>query len=123
VWDFYDCDSKTLNDKEKLKSAMLKAAKLIGATVVEANFTSFNPKGVSGVVTIAESHLAIHTWPEYKFAAVSFETCGNTILPWKAFNFLKRALGAKKTSQFDMYRGIFDVASGSMPHKPAKRRK
>jgi S-adenosylmethionine decarboxylase proenzyme len=122
VWDFYECDSRALNDKKKLERAMLRAAKLIGATVIGSSFTSFNPKGVSGVVTIAESHLAIHTWPEYRFAAVSFETCGKKIMPWKAFSYLKRALRAKKTSQFDMQRGIFDVEPGSLPHKPAKPR-
>ena len=123
VWDFYGCDSKILNDRKKLEGAMLKAANLIGATVIDSTFNSFNPKGVSGVITIAESHLAIHTWPEYRFAAVSFETCGDKIQPWKAFNSLKRALKAKRTSQFDMHRGIFDVSPGSMPHKPTKGKK
>jgi S-adenosylmethionine decarboxylase proenzyme len=122
VWDFYGCDTRTLNDKKKLESVMLRAAKLIGASVIGSSFTSFNPAGVSGVVTIAESHLAIHTWPEYRFAAVTFETCGNRIMPWNAFRYLKRALRAQKTSQFDMHRGIFDVAPGSLPHKPGSRR-
>jgi hypothetical protein len=48
----------------------------MGAEVVANCFHTFKPWGVSGTVTIAESHLAVHTWPEYNFAAVTFETCG-----------------------------------------------
>ena len=47
------------------KILMVKAAKAANATVVEVAFHKFNPYGVSGMVVIAESHLAIHTWPEY----------------------------------------------------------
>ena len=73
---------------------MMDAARACGATIVQTVFHSFNPQGVSGVVVIAESHLAIHTWPEYGHAAVDVFTCGDSIDPWIAVDRLKEGLGA-----------------------------
>ena len=52
------------------------AAARIGATVLSAHFHQFDPEGVSGVLVISESHLAVHTWPEHGYAAVDLFTCG-----------------------------------------------
>jgi S-adenosylmethionine decarboxylase len=48
----------------------------ISALVFESRFSRFSPQGASGVVILAESHLAVHTWPELGFAAVDVFTCG-----------------------------------------------
>ena len=55
---------------------MKSAALACGATIVQSCFHRFSPYGVSGVVVIAESHLAIHTWPEIGFAAFDVFMCG-----------------------------------------------
>ena len=54
----------------------------------------FSPYGVSGVVIIAESHLAIHTWPELGYAAVDLFTCGPKCDPKIAYEFLKKKFTA-----------------------------
>lgn len=58
---------------------MLHAVSESGATIVTETFRQFEPHGVSGVVVIAESHVAIHTWPEHGYAAVDLFTCGDTV--------------------------------------------
>lgn len=121
VLDFYECNKRLLNDVTRMKKLLLSAADRMGATIIDHSFTRFDPKGVSGVIIIAESHLAVHTWPEYGYAAVTFETCGNSIRPWKALPYLKRQLGAKRASQLEMLRGLFDVPRGKLPHKPSRR--
>ena len=89
-----------------MRETMVEAAKIMGATIKEvSSFTPFIPYGISGVVVIAESHLSIHTWPEYNYAAVDFFTCGDHIDPWKAFNYLKRRLKAKKCVVKEVKRG------------------
>lgn len=118
VLDFYGCDNGILNDEDKLKEIMLESARLIGATVVDTMFSTYNPAGVSGVVIIAESHLAIHTWPEYGYAAITFETCGKKIDPWKSLGYLQEKLKSERCSQIEMFRGLFDVPAGALPHKP-----
>jgi S-adenosylmethionine decarboxylase proenzyme len=103
--EYHRCDPKILDDLEKVKELMLEAASRCGATVLESSFRYFSPHGVSGVVVIAESHLAIHTWPEYDYAAVDIFTCGVTVDPWAAFHFLKLALDSKESKVSEIIRG------------------
>ena len=77
--EYYKCNPEILNDVAAIKRAMRDAARIAGATIVQEAFHLFNPHGVSGVVVIAESHLAIHTWPEYGYAAVDLFTCGDDV--------------------------------------------
>ena len=103
--ELYGCDTRVLNDKERIEQIMKEAASRSGATIVQSVFHLFNPHGISGVVVIAESHLAIHTWPEYRYAAVDIFTCGSDVDPWKAHEFIRKALGASHYSTVEMARG------------------
>lgn len=114
VVEYYGCDPNVLDDVEVIREAMVKAAEISGATVVQDVFHRFNPYGISGVVVIAESHLAIHTWPEYGFAAVDLFTCGDHVDPWKGFQYLKEVLKAKYYTVVEMKRGLLDPVKGSL---------
>ncbi|NIS38431.1 adenosylmethionine decarboxylase, partial [Candidatus Saccharibacteria bacterium] len=92
--EFYECDKNSLNNAQHIEMAMKRAAIECGATIVSSTFQTFNPHGVSGVVVIAESHLAIHTWPEYGYAAVDVFTCGETVDPAIANQALSESLQA-----------------------------
>jgi S-adenosylmethionine decarboxylase len=89
-----------------LREALAEVARLIGATVIKDSFYQFSPQGISGVVIIAESHLSIHTWPEFSFAAVDIFTCGEVIEPAKAVKPLAERLKAKSTSFIELKRGV-----------------
>ncbi|MFC1967581.1 adenosylmethionine decarboxylase [Chloroflexota bacterium] len=104
--DLKDCDRELLNDVEFLKGALVTAAEECGATVLSVNFNTFNPQGVSGVVIIAESHISVHTWPEYGYAAVDIFTCGTTVQPEKAAEVLIEKLGAGGHSLTEVQRGL-----------------
>ena len=104
-----DCDKEVLNDVGFLKGTLLAAASECGATVLGESFHQFSPQGVSGVVVIAESHLFIHTWPEYGYVAADIFTCGNSVQPEKAAEILIRKLGAKNHSIVEIQRGILDT--------------
>lgn len=73
--EFYGCPSDIMEDNALIEQYMREAADYSGATIVESVFHHFNPYGVSGAVIIEESHLTIHTWPEYGFASVDVYTC------------------------------------------------
>jgi S-adenosylmethionine decarboxylase len=66
-------------------------------------------------VVIAESHVAIHTWPEYGYAAVDIFTCGETIDPWVIQQYLKEEFEAGTISSMEMKRGLFPER---VSHKP-----
>jgi len=101
-----DCNPKLLNDLEYVKKIMISAAEAIGAKIVGQSFHKFSPQGVTGVLAIAESHLSIHTWPEYSYAAADLFTCGNDIDPKIAANILIEKLDSKKPEQRIIRRGI-----------------
>jgi S-adenosylmethionine decarboxylase len=106
--DLYECDHEKLLEAAKIKEAMLSAAKLMGAEVVGHSFHTFKPWGVSGTVTIAESHLAVHTWPEYDFAAITFETCGHRMDHKKAYKYLTEYFGCRNPMITHQKRGFID---------------
>lgn len=81
IADFYFCEASFLDDAPSLEREMVAAAKSAGAEVRESVFHRFAPQGVSGVVLIAESHLAVHTYPELGYAALDCFTCGRVVDP------------------------------------------
>jgi len=107
--DLKECEGEVLDDIDALKDALLTAANEAGATVLGESFHRFSPHGISGVVIIAESHLLIHTWPEYGYAAADIFTCGDTVQPEKAAETLIIKLGARKHSIVEMQRGTLSV--------------
>lgn len=118
--EYYNCDNRLLNNAALIENYMNQAAVHAGATVVASAFHTFNPHGVSGVIVIAESHLSIHTWPEYGYAAVDIFTCGDIVNPWKAFEFLKDILNSAHFSTMEMKRGQLQVVGQKLRHKPVE---
>ena len=116
--ELFDCDPDAINSMDIVKTAMVEAAKRAQATIVDVVFHEFNPFGLSGVVVIAESHLAIHTWPEYRYAAVDVFSCGDTLQPQVAVEHLVEQLGAARTSVVEMQRGVFLQAPNPTLQKP-----
>lgn len=105
IAEFVGCDPKVLNDVSTIREIMIKAAEAAGARMVNDFFHKFNPHGVTGVVVVQESHLTIHTWPEYGYAAVDIFTCGRTN-PWKAFEYIKEYLKPRKVHVEEIERGL-----------------
>ena len=110
--DLYECPADLLNDAEAIEAALLEAAGAAGATILDAMFHRFSPHGVTGVLVIKESHIAIHTWPEFGFAAVDLFTCGDYIDPRQASDLLKTLLQAARASSVEMHRGQPDMLAG-----------
>jgi S-adenosylmethionine decarboxylase len=107
--EFSGCDAVSLADLERVTDAMLQAAAASGATVVTHSFHHFSPYGVSGAVIIAESHLAIHTWPEHGFAAVDFFSCGGVDMDC-GMAVLKAAFQARDETRLELERGPLRAA-------------
>lgn|SRR5690606_8793287 len=103
----YGCDPEVLNDRKRVETIMVEAALQAGAEVREVVFHQFSPQGVSGVVVISESHLAIHTWPELRYASIDVYTCGDRVDPWQACGYLLREFGCSNSSTVEITRGVF----------------
>src|SRR5262249_48189732 len=116
--ELFDCDPEAINSLNIVKASMVEAAKRAQATIVDVVFHEFNPFGISGVVVIAESHLAIHTWPEYRYAAVDVFSCGEILQPQVAADYLVEQLGANRASVVEMQRGVFLQTPNPGFHRP-----
>ncbi len=112
-----ECNPEILKDLERVKNALVSAAMEAKATIVDISFHEFNPFGISGMVVIAESHLSIHTWPEYSYAAVDIFTCGDIIKPEVAASFLIEHFESKSPSIVELKRGILSHVNEKLPHK------
>jgi S-adenosylmethionine decarboxylase len=106
IVELWDCNSLKLNDIDYISRIMIEAAEVSGATVLNSAFQNFSPQGISGMVIISESHLSIHSWPEYSYAAIDLFTCGTKVDPWKALEYLENAFESKEIEITDFFRGI-----------------
>lgn len=109
-----DCSQELLDDIQYIEEAMVRAANEAGATIVGKSFHKFVPRGVTGIVAIAESHLCIHTWPEHGYAAVDVFTCGRTFKPQQAAQLIIERLHCVQPSITMVKRGLL-----SEPASPA----
>lgn len=72
------CDPLLLAFVANLKKPCVQYCLEVGLTVVNSTFEQFDPVGVTGVVLLAESHLAIHTWPENAYVSLDVYVCDYT---------------------------------------------
>jgi S-adenosylmethionine decarboxylase len=119
VVELHGCSPELLKRVDVVKEILVSAARVCKATVLDTSFHEFKPFGVSGVVVIAESHFAIHTWPEYRYAAVDIFTCGDVIKPEQAVAYIATRFRCKQPSVVEMRRGIIPGHSGKLAHKLA----
>ena len=89
--DFYGVDSARLVASADIDALLRAGAIAAGARILHSHFHSFgDAMGVTGVVLLAESHISIHTWPEYGFAAADIFMCGQA-QPKLALEIIERA--------------------------------
>ena len=100
------CNPQLLDDLVYIKGVMVGAADRVGAHILGESFHQFHPQGVTGIVAIAESHLCIHTWPEYGYAAADIFTCGSSIQPQEVAQFIIDQLESQEPSIVELKRGL-----------------
>lgn len=69
-------DPASLDDAELVERLLLEIAQAVGLHVVASTSHRFTPQGLSAVLLLAESHVAVHTWPEEAGAYLTLTTCG-----------------------------------------------
>jgi S-adenosylmethionine decarboxylase len=90
----YDCNPEILSDEQALRDIVVEAARVGSMTLLDVKSWKIG-LGVSVVAIILESHIALHTWPEYGYATLDVYSCGSHTDPEKAFNYVVEKLEAK----------------------------
>jgi S-adenosylmethionine decarboxylase proenzyme len=102
----YTKNNKLINDEERLKRIMRTACRRGKVHIINEVSNKFTPHGVSIVFVLSESHLSIHTWPEYGYVAVDIFTCGGN--PEKIMDSMIKGLKSKRYDiMIKMDRGLF----------------
>ncbi|MFO1396160.1 MAG: adenosylmethionine decarboxylase [Burkholderiales bacterium] len=113
--EWYGCpaDTPQFTQAAPLRDLCVDAARAAGLTVVGERFHQFEPQGVTGTVLLAESHIAIHTWPEAGFVTVDVYVCNlttdNTAKAEQVFATLAAALQPARTHFQAIRRGGKDA--------------
>ena len=100
-----DCEPNQLDGLSFVRETLVSAAEELGVTILSESFHQFSPQGVTGILSIAESHISIHTWPEHRYAAVDIFTCGDSFEPSKAGELIIRRLNSRSPEVIVIKRG------------------
>lgn len=97
--------AKHLDDINSVKNALTAAVDNSNATLLNINLHDFGEnKGITGVALLAESHISIHTWPEFEYAAIDIFMCGQNY-PENCIPALKAHLKPTKVDEKLVLRG------------------
>ena len=103
--ELYGCSSELIDDEHLVKKILLELTDVVELTVVNSLIHHFSPIGVSGVIVIEESHIAVHTWPEHNYVAIDFFTCNQQYDITKGIEYLRDKFKAEKVEIQEIRRG------------------
>ena len=106
IIDAEDCDVEFLNDIKSIKKIIKECAKKNDLHILKFKFHKFKPIGLSGFAILSESHIAVHTWPEFKFVSIDIFTCGNNMNTEIAAEFIVKKLNGKIRQKYKFNRGF-----------------
>jgi S-adenosylmethionine decarboxylase len=93
-----------LDDADGIRALLERVIDTLGATLLDLSLRRFSPQGVTAVAMLAESHLAVHTWPEQNYFAADLFYCGAGDSE-QAVQMLVDGMGAVEVRRHDIARG------------------
>ena len=97
---------KDVEHLKDLKRILVTAAKKARNNPLKISIHKFSPQGITGVILLAESHIALHSWPEINYLAIDIFTCGRKAMPHKALEYLRKEFNPKKVEIKEIKRGM-----------------
>lgn len=105
ILELYGCPTALLTDEKFIEALLREASKRGMSTLLKQLTHRFEPHGVTSLALLAESHISIHTWPEYGYAAVDAFTCGETADPVRACRYIAEQMQAVRSDLRIVERG------------------
>src|SRR4030088_1841853 len=107
ILEMWGCDN--LDSVDTAEQALREMVVALDVNLLDLKVYPFSPVGVTGMAIVSESHLVIHTWPEYGYAAVDIFTCGAVRDPQDAVNVLRRLFTPDRIGVMEINRGQMDL--------------
>ncbi|MEW5819147.1 MAG: adenosylmethionine decarboxylase [Cyanobacteriota bacterium] len=99
-----ECNQDLLTRSNVVREILISTVEQSGLTKVAESFYQFEPSGVTGVLLLSESHICIHTWPEFNMAALDIFSCSDESKAQKATEILIEKFSAKRVEKQVCYR-------------------
>jgi len=115
IAELWGVDSDKISRVEQLRAILDRVIAKSGLHVVSSNFHQFEPFGVSAVYLLRESHLSVHTWPEYSYIALDIFTCGSDEPALTAYQLLLEEFKPTSVEERVIRRVDFEEIRGSNP--------
>ncbi len=95
IADMRNCDPRVIDDEQLLKRLVQEAIRTTKHHLLDIVVRKFEPIGVTVLALLAESHLSLHSYPEFGYVAVDVFTCGKN-KPEPILEYLQEKFGAKE---------------------------
>jgi len=105
IAEFYGVPADIISKEDTVRAIIEEVVDEAELTRVGSVYKQFNPHGVTGIVLIAESHVSIHTWPEYGLINLDIFTCGDTSKAERAFKLFIEKFKPKSYRHYVLDRG------------------
>ncbi len=103
--EFFGCDKKQIDDIDFLKKTLEGGVKASEIKILDKSFFKFEPQGVTGFLLLEASHVSIHTWPEFSYAACDIFSCAPYDKTREIAYFLRKNIMHEKMSVDEIKRG------------------
>ncbi|EKD84157.1 MAG: hypothetical protein ACD_39C00214G0001 [uncultured bacterium] len=110
IADFSDCPLDRLETGAAGESALAEAVKESGLSCILIKSHQFDPTGYTAAALLAESHITLHTWPEYLAGQIDIFTCGSHARARKAYDVLKRLFAPGQVSERVLHRSLQQIS-------------
>ncbi|MBZ9572225.1 adenosylmethionine decarboxylase [Patescibacteria group bacterium] len=101
-------NGKIIESENEIERILIGVVKESKNTPLEVAIHKFSPQGITGVVLLAESHIALHSWPEINYLAIDIFTCGEKAFPYRAIEYLEKKFEPKKVQIQEIKRGLMN---------------
>ncbi|MCL2461532.1 MAG: adenosylmethionine decarboxylase [Defluviitaleaceae bacterium] len=75
ILDCSACPAKVIESLPFIKNLLRALAAAASVTIVEEIYHEYTPYGITGLAIVSESHISIHTWPEYDYLGIDIFSC------------------------------------------------
>lgn len=105
--EFYNCNFNQLNNSVEIERIVKEGTKFSGFTEVEFVVNNFDPVGISALLLIEESHIAVHTYPEANHLSLDIYHCINDKIPvYKLLHYFEKEFQPLRIKQIELSRGV-----------------
>ncbi len=111
----YECESP-LDDADFLKDTLVSSVQIVKAHIVDSLTHKYVSHGLTVVLLLAESHVMVSTWPEYRYAYVDIFLCNRAMPPRLVWLEIERLLRPKETKIHEINHNMIGREAGESEH-------